>query len=436
MRTDGLVEPGWEGVADAFAANFDERGEVGASVCAYLDGRKVVDLWGGVADPTSGRPWAEDTIVTVFSSTKGVTAAGANLAIERGLLDPDATVASYWPEFAAGGKEAITVRQVLSHQAGLPLVEADLSLDEALAWDPVVTALAAQAPLWEPGTQHGYHMRTFGWLVGELLRRTTGRTPGTFLREEVTGPCGAELWVGLPAELEPRVATLVPPATSLKDALAPLGDTLLLARVFSNPGGHFDYDDMWNTRRLRACELPSSNGVGNARGLARIYAGCIGDGVDGHRVLAARHGHRRHDPAGERSRRRPHDRHLLRPGVHARLQLRSGEPADRVRACGSRRLALVRRPGQRPGVRVRAERPALRPRRRPPQRDVGARRDGRRRSIDGRLTAFGPAPPTHGSGQHGQEPPGPSMVPAQVHARPGGSLSFSGAERAVRGHST
>jgi len=287
MRTEGLVEPGWQGVAKAFAANFDERGEVGAAVCAYLDGRKVVDLWGGVADPTSGRPWAEDTIVTVFSSTKGVTAAGANLAIEHGLLDPDATVASYWPEFAAGGKEAITVRQVLSHQAGLPLVEGDLALAEALAWDPVVTALAAQAPLWEPGTQHGYHMRTFGWLVGELLRRTTGRTPGTYLREEVTGPCGAELWVGLPADLEPRVATLVPPATSLKDALAPFGDTLLLARVFSNPGGHFEYDDMWNTRRLRACELPSSNGVGNARGLARIYAGCIGDGVDGHRVLAA-----------------------------------------------------------------------------------------------------------------------------------------------------
>ena len=286
MDADGVVEPGWGGVADAFAANFAERGEVGGAVCVYADGRKVVDLWGGVADPASGRPWAEDTIVMVFSSTKGVTAIGANLAIERGLLDPDATVASYWPEFAAAGKEAITVRQVLSHQAGLPLVEGDFTLDEALSWDPVVTALAAQAPEWEPGTQHGYHMRTYGWLVGELLRRTTGRSPGTFLREEVTGPLGVDFWVGLPASEEPRVATLMPPATSLKEALAGFGDSLLLARVFSNPGDHFDYDDMWNTRALRACELPSSNGLGDARGLARLYAACIGDGVEGRRVLS------------------------------------------------------------------------------------------------------------------------------------------------------
>ena len=286
MNVDGLVEPGWAGVRDAFVANFDERGEVGAAVCVYLDGRKVVDLWGGTADPVSDRPWAEDSIVTVFSSTKGVTAMAANLAIERGLLDPDSTVAAYWPEFAAAGKDSITVKELLSHQAGLPLVEGDLSLEEALAWEPVVAALAAQPTLWEPGTQHGYHMRTFGWLVGELLRRTTGRTPGTFVREEATRPLDVDFWIGLPDELEPRVVTLVPPARSIKEALAPFGDSMLLARVVANPGGHFDYDDMWNRRELRACELPSSNGVGDARGLARLYAGCIGDGVDGRRVLA------------------------------------------------------------------------------------------------------------------------------------------------------
>jgi CubicO group peptidase (beta-lactamase class C family) len=285
MTVGGSVEPGWEAVADAFAANFAERGEVGAAVCVYQHGRPVVDLWGGVADPATGRAWAEDTIVLTFSSSKGVTAIAANLAIERRLLDPDAAVASYWPEFAAAGKEQITVRQVLSHQAGLPLVEADLTLEEALAWDPVVEALAGQAPLWEPGTKHGYHMRTYGWLVGELLRRVAGRSPGTFLREAVTGPLGVDFWIGLPAAEEPRVATLVPPRSSLRDALAPFGDDLLLARVFANPGGHFDYDDMWNTRRLRACELPSSNGVGDARGLARLYASCIGDGVDGSRTL-------------------------------------------------------------------------------------------------------------------------------------------------------
>jgi CubicO group peptidase (beta-lactamase class C family) len=273
-------------VRDAFVANFEERGEVGAAVCVYLDGRKVVDLWGGTADPASGRPWAEDSLVTVFSSTKGVTSMAANLAVERGVIDPDAPVASYWPEFAAAGKDSITVQHVLSHQAGLPLVERDLSLEEALAWEPVVDALAAQPTLWEPGTRHGYHMRTFGWLVGELLRRSTGRTPGTFLREEVTRPLDVEFWIGLPDDMEPRVATLVPPARSIKEALAPFGDSMLLARVVANPGGHFDYDDMWNRRELRACELPSSNGVGDARGLARLYAGCIGDGVDGRRVLS------------------------------------------------------------------------------------------------------------------------------------------------------
>lgn len=287
MHVEGDVDDGWGGVADAFAANFVERGEVGAAVCIYRDGRAVVDLWGGVADAATEKPWARDTIVTVFSSTKGVTAIAANLAIERGLLDPDAPVARYWPEFAAAGKDAITVRQVLSHQAGLPLVERDVTLDEALAWDPIVTALAAQTPLWEPGTQHGYHMRTYGWLVGELVRRTTGRTLGTFLRDEITGPLGVDFWVGLPDAEEARVATLVPPRNSVKDALAAFGDDLLLARVVTNPGGHFDYDDMWNTRPLRAAELPSSNGIGDARALARLYASCIGDGVDGRRTLQA-----------------------------------------------------------------------------------------------------------------------------------------------------
>jgi CubicO group peptidase (beta-lactamase class C family) len=285
MGVHGDVDEGWGAVRDAFAANFDERAEVGAAVSVFHHGRKVVDLWGGVADAASGRPWAEDTIVLVYSSTKGVTAVLANLAIERGLLDPDAPVATYWPEFAAAGKDAVTVRQVLSHQAGLPLVEADLTLEEALAWEPVVTSLAAQAPIWAPGTRHGYHMRTYGWLVGELLRRTTGRTPGTFLRDEVAGPLGLDVWIGLPEEQEPRVATLVPPATSLAEALSSFGDSLLLTRVFSNPGGHFDYDDMWNTRQLHACELPSSNGIADARGLARLYASCIGGGVDGRRTL-------------------------------------------------------------------------------------------------------------------------------------------------------
>jgi CubicO group peptidase (beta-lactamase class C family) len=284
-HVDGWVEPGFEAVRDAFVSNFTEHGEVGAAVSAYVDGRPMLDLWGGLADAKIGRPWTEDTVVPVFSSTKGVTAVGANLAIERALIDPDATVATYWPEFAAAGKGSITVRQVLSHQAGLPLVEGEFTLDEALSWEPIVTALAAQAPLWPPGSQHGYHMRTYGWLVGELLRRVSGVSPGQFLRRQVADPLGLQFWVGLPDELERRVARLVPPASSLREALAPFGESMLLARVFANPSGLFDYDEMWNTRRLHACELPSSNGIGDARSLSRLYASLIGDGVDGVRSL-------------------------------------------------------------------------------------------------------------------------------------------------------
>jgi CubicO group peptidase (beta-lactamase class C family) len=285
LAVGGWVETEFEPVLDAFAANFDERGEIGAAVCVYRDGRPVVDLWGGVADPTTGRAWGDDSIVGVFSSTKGVTAVCANLLMEQGLLDPDAAVASYWPEFAAKGKGAITVRQVMSHQAGLPFVEGVFTLDEVLAWDPIVEQLARQEPIWPPGTKHGYHMRTYGWLVGELIRRATGTTAGRFLRREVADPLGIDFWIGLPEELEPRVAPVVPPRTDMRAALAPLRDRLLLARVFDNPSGLFNYDDMWNTRALHAAELPSSNGIGSARALARLYASLVGDGVDGVRTL-------------------------------------------------------------------------------------------------------------------------------------------------------
>ena len=280
----GWVEADFEPVLDAFVDNFDRRGEVGAAVCVYVDGRAVVDLWGGLADATAARPWESDTVTLVYSSTKGVTSVLANRLIERGRLDPDATVASYWPEFAANGKDAITVRQVLSHQAGLPFVDGDFTLDEALAWDPVVKALAAQAPIWTPGTQHGYHMRTFGWLVGEIVRRIEGRTLGAVWRDEIATPLGLDFWIGLPAEIEPRVARLVPPKDDLGALLQQLGGELLLTRVFSSPGDLFGYNEMWNSRALHACELPSSNGIGDARALARMYASCIGD-VDGTRTL-------------------------------------------------------------------------------------------------------------------------------------------------------
>ncbi len=280
----GWVEAPFEPVIDAFAANFDERGEVGAAVCVYVDGEPVIDLWGGVADATNGRPWTSDTVVLVYSSTKGVTAVCANRLIEQSRLDPHATVASYWPEFGVNGKNAITVTQVLSHQAGLPLVEGDYTLAEVLAWDPMVESLAKQAPMWAPGTKHGYHMRTFGWLVGELVRRVDGRTIGTYFHEEIAAPLGLDFWIGLPEEIESRAARLVPPERDLGELLRKLGGELLLADVFSNPAGLFNYDEMWNTRELRAAELPSSNGVGDARALARLIASCVGE-VDGVRTL-------------------------------------------------------------------------------------------------------------------------------------------------------
>ncbi|HEV7524245.1 MAG TPA: serine hydrolase domain-containing protein [Acidimicrobiia bacterium] len=286
MAVDGYVATEFEPVLDAFAQNFDERGEVGAAVSVYLDGRPVVDLWGGLADATNGIRWQEDTLVLVYSATKGVTATCANLLMQRGELDPEAAVASVWPEFAQGGKEKITVGQVMSHQAGLPYVEGDFTLEQALEWSPIVEALAAQTPIWEPGTKHGYHMRTYGWLVGEIIRRVDPqrRTVGTFWREEIADALGVDFWIGLPESLEPRVARLVPPRVDLRKALEPFLDDLLLARVFSSPGGHFNYDAMWNTRQLHAAELPSSNGIGSARGLARMYASCIGE-VDGFRAL-------------------------------------------------------------------------------------------------------------------------------------------------------
>ena len=280
----GWVEADFEPVLDAFADNFDTHGEVGAAVCLYVDGRAVVDLWGGTADATTGTPWKSDSVVLVYSSTKGVTAVCANLLIERGVLDPTATVASYWPEFGAAGKEAITVAELLSHQAGLPLVEGDYTLDEVLAWEPMVRSLAEQQPIWPPGTRHGYHMRTFGWLVGELIRRVDDRTAGTFLREEIADPLDLDFWIGLPEEIEPRVARLVMPKNDLGALLKKHAPELLLTRVFSNPGDLIGYNDMWNTRALHAAELPSSNGIGDARSLARLYASCIGE-VDGVRTL-------------------------------------------------------------------------------------------------------------------------------------------------------
>lgn len=287
---DGFVAPGFEPVRDAFAKNF-EHGESGAACCVVLDGEPVVDLVGGVADHTTGAPWTPDTLVPVFSTTKGATAVCANRLVERGRLDPDAPVATYWPEFAANGKAGVLVRHVLSHSAGLPVVEGEFTLESALAWDPVVEQLATQAPRWEPGTRVGYHMRTFGWLVGEIVRRVDGRSLGRFFREEIADPLDLDFWIGLPEALEPRVARLIPPpepedpeVRELMDAVMAPGT--LMGDALTGPAGLFRYDEMWNSRAVHAAELPSSNGIASARAVARMYASCVGE-VDGVQTLAA-----------------------------------------------------------------------------------------------------------------------------------------------------
>jgi len=284
---DGFVEHGFEAVADAFASNF-ERGEVGASVCVYHRGRAVVDLWGGHADRDTGRPWERDTLQIVFSSTKGVTAACVHLLAERGELDLDAPVARYWPEFGTAGKDHITVASVLSHQAGLAAVTGDVTMDDIVGWHGVVDAIATQEPVWEPDTAHGYHARSFGWILGEVVRRVTGVSIGTFFADEVAEPYGIDFFIGLPATEMSRISRTYPPvvAPEIREAMdAFMGPDTMLGKVLSGPSGLFGYDDMWNRPELLAAELPSSNGVGTARGLARLYALLIGD-VDGQRLLS------------------------------------------------------------------------------------------------------------------------------------------------------
>lgn len=284
VSVSGLVEPGFDAVAAAFANNFTAHGEVGAACAIYRRGRPVVDLWGGLADADSGRPWERDTVALVFSTAKGPTATCIHRLVEAGRLDVDAPVAAYWPEFGCNGKEQVTTRQVLSHQAGLAAVDGDLTLAQVLAWDPVVEAIAAQAPNWEPGTAHGYHARSFGWILGELVRRITGDSLGRYLAREIADPLGLRFWIGLPRQELSHCATLVPPEGGSDAVAALLGADSLTARVMSGPSGLFGYNEMWNREEVLRAEMPSSNGVGDARSLARFYAALL-DEVDGVRLL-------------------------------------------------------------------------------------------------------------------------------------------------------
>ncbi|GAA2654576.1 serine hydrolase domain-containing protein [Streptomyces vastus] len=288
MDVNGTVAEGFEPVRDAFVRNFTALGERGAAVVVYRDGCKVVDLWGGLRDVgDSPAPWERGTAQIVRSATKGVAAAVPLLLHQRGQLDLDAPVAEYWPEFKAAGKERVLVRHVLSHRAGVPVLDEPLTPAQAL--DPLrgAEAVARQAPVWEPGTGHGYHALTYGWLTDELVRRVTGRGIGEWTADEIAAPLGLDLWIGLPegeAGRVGRVGRLETPAhagglrTRPKRTVSEAYEdpSSLTRRAFAAITPFPDQNDP----AYRAAALPATNGIATADGLARFYASLIGE-VDG-----------------------------------------------------------------------------------------------------------------------------------------------------------
>jgi CubicO group peptidase (beta-lactamase class C family) len=280
VQIHGHCDPRFAAVRDAFAENLAARGDVGAAVSVTVDNVAVVDLWGGFADAARNRPWERDTVANVMSTTKGVTALAALMLVERGQLDLDAPVARYWPEFGAAGKAAIPVRWLLSHRAGLPGWREKLSADALYDWRRATDPLAAAEPWWEPGRQHGYHALTYGQLVGELIRRISGRSVGAFVRDEIAGPLGADFSIGVPAGREKHVAEILP------DPPPPPGELPLALRLLANPGSHgarvFSNPGLRpgtaNTAEWRAAELPAANGHTSARAIARIYGALAAGG--------------------------------------------------------------------------------------------------------------------------------------------------------------
>ncbi|WP_309606590.1 serine hydrolase domain-containing protein [Phenylobacterium sp.] len=270
----GLADERFAAVREAFAANLASGADLGASFCATLEGETVVDLWGGFADAAGTRAWARDTIVNVYSTTKTMTALCALILADRGDLDFDAPVARYWPEFAGSGKAGVKVSHLMSHAAGLPGWEAPVTTEDLYDWEKVTTLLAAQAPLWAPGTQPGYHAITQGYLIGEVVRRITGQTLGTFFRQEIAEPLGADFHIGLPAAHDARVAELIPPprGTAAGDGK----QTPAQAMTFNNPV--IDVSAT-RTRGWRGAEIPAAGGTGNARSIAEIHAILANGGV-------------------------------------------------------------------------------------------------------------------------------------------------------------
>jgi CubicO group peptidase (beta-lactamase class C family) len=282
VTVEGFAQPRFAPVREVFTANLASGADIGACFTATVEGETVVDLWGGSADEAKTRPWEKDTLVNVYSTTKTMTALTALMLADRGELDFAAPVARYWPEFAANGKAGVRVSHLMSHSAGLSGWKQPISKQDLYDWEKVTGLLAAQAPYWEPGTASGYHALTQGYLVGEVVRRITGRTLGTVFREEIAQPLGADFHIGLPASEDSRVAELIPPppGTAVGDG----EQSELSANMSRNPG----VDVMeTRTRAWRAAEIPAANGHGNARSIAEIHVLLANGGVaKGRRILS------------------------------------------------------------------------------------------------------------------------------------------------------
>jgi CubicO group peptidase (beta-lactamase class C family) len=285
MQTDGEAAPGFERVLEVFHDNFTDRGELGASVCVLHRGRVVVDRWDGWIDEARTLPWRRDTIVHTYSTTKPLVATCALLLVDRGALDLDEPVSRQWPEFGANGKESVTVRQLLSHQAGLVALREAVPASEIFDWDAMVDRLAAEAPWWRPGTAHGEHAYFYGHLVGELVRRVDGRDVARFFREELAEPWGLDFQIGVVPEDRPRVAPLAGLSSLYPGGLA--GEPGSVERdAVTNPPGML-LPEVVNSEAWMAAAVPAINGYGTAAAVARFYQVFLAGGVlDGRRVLS------------------------------------------------------------------------------------------------------------------------------------------------------
>ncbi len=292
IEIQGYCDERFANVKEIFAEHFKLGLDIGASLAATLNGKFIVDLWAGYADAAKTRLWERDTIVNVFSTTKIMATICILILVDRGQLDLDTPVAKYWPEFAQNGKEVLPVRYLLSHTAGLSGWNERFSFEGLYDWTLCTTKLAAQKPWWKPGTKSGYHAVTFGYLLGELVRRITGKSIGTFFREEVATPLGADFHIGLAEENDPRVAELIPPKLPLLFKI--IGNSIVQKILSFHPAiktltrpNMFKIMDATRTRAWREAEIPAANGHGNARSIARIGAAlACGGELDGVHLLS------------------------------------------------------------------------------------------------------------------------------------------------------